>query len=294
MTITVRAPAKINLALHITARRDDGYHLLDSLVTFTTKLADILTISPSTKPSFTVSGEFSTALLQTNSDSNLIWRSIDLFHQKMGHNGHYAIHLEKNIPIGAGLGGGSSDAAATITALEYLTGLKIPDDQRLDFLLSLGADVPMCMRGRPLRVQGIGEDLSISPIFPTLPCVLIWPAVSCSTKDVFQAFDADFAAPLAQSPSYKDRQSFYHYLSSTKNSLEKPACVVCPAINEALIAFLPFKAAFTRMTGSGSCVIGYFETEIEAEKCSKILQEKRPDWWIKSDITQPSEDQTTP
>jgi len=294
MTITLAAPAKINLALHVTSRRDDGYHLLDSIVTFTTRLADIVTIRPATEQTLTFSGPFSGRLVHTDLNSNLIIRAVRLFQNHTADQSKYAIHLEKNIPIGAGLGGGSADAAATLKGLEQLSGKTIPHDQRILGLSSLGADIPVCDYGRAVRFQGIGDVLCPAPLFPALPCVLVWPGVGCATQDVFKNLGENFQKSLTPAQEYTAIKPFYRYLHTVQNGLEAPARAVCPRINEAILALEDHAPSLTRMTGSGSCVIGYFETEQQATTCALDLEQTHPDWWIKSDLTQPSGDQTTP
>src|SRR5690606_24593258 len=186
--ITELAPAKINLALHVTGQRADGYHLLESIVTFA-DIGDRLSFSPAQEDSFTLSGRFS-GMLSADAADNLVIRARDRLRGLLGQTGQeappVAIHLEKNLPIASGIGGGSADAAAALRGLSRLWQAKGLPAGGLDALaLSLGADVPMCLHGKPAIASGVGEQLSPLPGLPALFLVLGNPLRGVSTPDVF-------------------------------------------------------------------------------------------------------------
>ena len=185
------APAKVNLALHVTGQRADGYHLLDSLVVFT-DAGDRLTFSPSDEDRFTVSGRFGGALPLDSAPKtgNLVLRARDALRALAVDRGNSAppvhIHLEKNLPVASGIGGGSADAAATLRGLArfWATGTDRPVLHAIG--LALGADVPMCIESQPLLARGIGEDITLLGKFPTLYLLLVNPLVEVSTPEVFK------------------------------------------------------------------------------------------------------------
>uniref|UniRef100_UPI0028B0566C 4-(cytidine 5'-diphospho)-2-C-methyl-D-erythritol kinase n=1 Tax=Shinella sp. TaxID=1870904 RepID=UPI0028B0566C len=170
--VVEQAAAKINLALPVVGQRDDGYHLLDSLVTFT-QFGDRLSFSPAAEDRFTISGRFG-AVLDADGD-NLVTRARDWLRAALAERGQPAppvhIHLEKNLPIASGIGGGSADAAATLRGLVRLWQGRLPPDVLHALSVGLGADVPMCLAGHPLIARGIGEDIT-PVVLPAMPVVL--------------------------------------------------------------------------------------------------------------------------
>jgi len=173
------------LALHVTGQRADGYHLIDSLAVFT-RFGDRLDIEPAEQDDFSVSGRYA-AGLPLDGD-NLVVKARDALRRGAGgqHTPPVAIRLEKNLPIASGVGGGSSDAAATLNGLARLWKLDIDDNSLARIGLTLGADLPMCLKGKPLVARGIGDEVFTLPAFPALGLVLINPGVAVSTPEVFR------------------------------------------------------------------------------------------------------------
>ncbi|MEP9397042.1 4-(cytidine 5'-diphospho)-2-C-methyl-D-erythritol kinase [Mesorhizobium sp. KR2-14] len=269
------APAKINLALHVTGQRADGYHLLESLAVFT-EFGDHLTVSPATEDAFSVTGPFAA---QVPLDAgNLVIRARDALRALAPASAApVAISLEKNLPVASGIGGGSSDAAAALRALARHWGIAA-DLAALG--LKLGADVPMCLAARPLVAHGIGEHLQPVAGLPPLPLVLVNPGVGVSTPDVFRALASRENPPLPPLPGRLDTGSVLEWLRATRNDLENPAKTLAPAIADALDALKGTGAPFARMSGSGATCFGLFETDPAAADAAEAIRARRPGWFV--------------
>ena len=263
--ISEPAPAKINLALHVTGRRPDGYHLLDSLVVFA-DVGDVVEVAHADEVSLSVSGPFATAL----SGDNLVMRAAQAFGSGRG----AAVRLVKNLPVASGIGGGSADAAATLRALSVLWDLPVPD------ALPLGADVPVCLAGRPARMSGIGEALSAVPPLPPAWLVLANPGMAVSTAEVFRRLGG-FGEALPAVPAWADARGLADWLSASRNDLEGPARAICPEISVLLgdLSALP-GCLLARMSGSGATCFGLFGARAEAELAARALRVRRPGEWI--------------
>lgn len=268
--------AKINLALHVTGKRADGYHLLDSLVVFA-DMGDSVTLRPALATSLQVTGEFASAVPVEGNHALLACETIS---RATGLKEKTAITLEKHLPVGAGLGGGSSDAAAVARGMNRLYHLGLTDAQMAEILLPLGADMPACLYARPLRMRGIGED--ITPLsFPSLPVLLVHPRQSLATPLVFRALQRqDFVAglPMEMEP---DGDLLPALLHGMENTLEKAALRVMPEIAEILqvLRRLP-KVALARMSGSGSACFALFPDDAALMAAQGILRQSHPHWWI--------------
>ncbi len=278
MAIEVTAPAKVNLALHVTGRRADGYHLLDSVVGFA-DLGDRLRFDVAEDLSLSVIGPFAAGV--PTDGANLILKAAALM---KGEGQGARIALEKHLPHGGGIGGGSSDAAATLRALSRLWQVPLPDPSQV---LALGADVPVCLAApAPQRMRGIGEDLAPLPPLPEIYLTLVNPGVPVPTGQVFarlaEVCGADNPA-LAPPPPASDFDAFTGWLAAQRNDLEAPAAMVAPVIAEALAAL---RAApdcrLARMSGSGSTVFGLFATAQRAERAAAVLAAARPGWWVRT------------
>ena len=283
--ITLRAPAKINLFLHITGKQEDGYHLLDSLVVFTPDVADIITIEKSPEFDLEITGPFSRELQRASSThDNLIGRAVKKYEQATGIDARCKIHLEKNIPMGAGLGGGSADAATTVLGLENLFERPLSLEDRGDLLLSLGADVPVCYESVPLRFQGVGEKILTVPDVPSLSLLLIWPGQHVATKDVFDQRAGDFGKGMVTVPSsFGNFLHFMDFLKTTGNDLTVAAETLCPDIRAARSVMLSQEGCvLERMSGSGSCVFGIFENEALSNAAMGRVAQENPHWWVKT------------
>jgi 4-diphosphocytidyl-2-C-methyl-D-erythritol kinase len=273
------APAKINLALHVTGRRDDGYHLLDSLVVFT-RFGDRLTPEPADTDSFSVHGRHAAGV--PADATNLVLRARDALRARCGaaRCPPVAITLEKNLPIASGVGGGSSDAAAALKALAHQWALGLDGDELVRIGLPLGADLPMCIAARPLLAQGIGEKLQPLDGFPSLGLVLVNPGVAVSTPDVFSALEQRSNPPLPALPPRIDFHSLRGWLEITRNDLEPAARGLRPEIAEAIRALDRSGSGFSRMSGSGATCFGLFETGNVAKRAAAAIRARQPGWFV--------------
>ncbi|SEH23690.1 4-(cytidine 5'-diphospho)-2-C-methyl-D-erythritol kinase [Rhizobium sp. NFR12] len=280
VVLTELAPAKINLGLHVVGLRYDGFHLLESIVTFA-DLGDQLTFKLSETDEFSVSGRFASEL-GTDQTGNLVVRARDLFRQQLISNGFPAppvsIHLEKQLPISAGVGGGSADAAATLRGLFRLWNAEIPEAALLALGLSLGADVPMCLTGAAILAEGIGERLEPLPTMPSLFLVLANPLISVSTPQIYaQLADKENEALPAPPTEAKD---WLTYLKTLRNDLEPPARALIPEIAEISAMIAAEGADLVRMSGSGATCFGVFPSRAAAEAAVQALASQKPDWYF--------------
>jgi len=268
---SIRAPAKINLYLHVTGMREDGYHFLDSLVVFADDVADIVTVEEQDNYSIQVTGPFASSL----SAENIVSKAANAYGKPC------RITLEKNIPVGAGLGGGSSDAAAAIRGLEELYG---PMKNRESALLALGADVPVCYRAMPSRFQGIGEILSGAPTLPAFHILLVWPGKATATKDVFARREKNFrGAPVLLPEAFETLDHLVEFLRQQGNDLSDAAEAITHEIGHAR-KFIEMQdgCLLARMSGSGSCVFGIFPDAKSCEKACRDTLLAHPAWWAKT------------
>lgn len=269
MATSAFAPAKVNLALHVTGRRADGYHLLDSLVVFA-GVGDTVTASPSDRLTLQVTGPQARHLPVT--DDNLVLRAARL----MGVTA--ALTLDKVLPVASGIGGGSADAAATIRVLADLMGRPLPNPAQT---LALGADVPVCLTGRPTRMQGVGEILTPLPPMPAAWLVLVNPGVAVPTPAVFAALAQRDNAPMPEIPGFPDAAAMARWLGLQRNDLQPPAIALVPAIAEALAALSRQPGCLlTRMSGSGATCFALFADEQPAHTAATHLAATHPAWWI--------------
>jgi 4-diphosphocytidyl-2-C-methyl-D-erythritol kinase len=268
------APAKINLHLHVIGRRQDGYHLLDSLVVFA-DIGDWLAVSPAPDLSLTLSGPFATGLAAE--PDNLVLRAARGLADLAGVRPIGALQLEKNLPVASGIGGGSADAAAALRLLCRFWAVS-PDLTQL--AQSLGADVPVCLLSRPALMSGIGEILAPAPPVPEAGLVLVNPGVAVSTPAVFRARTGGFSPP-ADFPvgGWKSAQALSHALAETRNDLETPARPLAPAINDALAALANAPGCqIARMSGSGATCFGLFASADAARHAADTV--RRDGWWV--------------
>jgi 4-diphosphocytidyl-2-C-methyl-D-erythritol kinase len=268
-TVELLAPAKINLALHVVGRRPDGYHLLDSIVVFA-DLGDIVSLAKSQRTILNVTGPF--AGMVPADPQNLALRAARLTGTGV------EISLQKILPVGAGIGGGSSDAAAVLRGVEAITGATSPD------ALPLGADVPVCLAARPVRMRGIGEKLHALPSLPDLPMVLVHPGPAVSTAAVFGSLSPPWGGPLPDLvPRWRTTRDAARWLAAQRNDLETAAQGLEPAIGAAKAALENHGSCLlARMSGSGSCVFGLFASEGAARYAETALRIAHPDWWVRS------------
>ncbi|MDR3495827.1 MAG: 4-(cytidine 5'-diphospho)-2-C-methyl-D-erythritol kinase [Ancalomicrobiaceae bacterium] len=275
--------AKVNLALAVVGQRTDGYHLIDSLVAFA-HVGDELAIEPAEALSLTVTGAFAGDL--GAADDNLVLKSARLLQQEaerlgLGRPGA-AIHLDKRLPVASGVGGGSGDAATALNGLNALWGFALPHARLAELALTLGADVPMCLKGRPARVSGIGEIIETSPPLPELTLLLVNPRVPVSTAAVFAALDRRDNPCLPDLPvAWDGLDHLVDWLAATRNDLQPPALTLAPAIADVLSALRAQSGCrLARMSGSGATCFGIFATWAAAEAAAKAIATVRPLWWV--------------
>jgi len=268
------APAKINLALHVTGRRADGYHLLDSLVVFL-DVGDRVRAGPAPGLGLRLTGPNARGVPPGN--DNLVMRAARLV-AGAGDLGA-ALVLEKHLPPASGIGGGSSDAAAAIRAVAALWGRPLPGP---DQVLRLGADVPACLVARPLRLRGIGERLDLLPDLPEFALVLANPRIETPTPAVFAALALKDNAPLPDPlPPLPDARALAAFLHAQRNDLEEPARALCPPIGDVLAALAALPGChLARMSGSGATCFGLFDSRAGAEGAARALSARHPGWWI--------------
>ncbi|TRD21705.1 4-(cytidine 5'-diphospho)-2-C-methyl-D-erythritol kinase [Palleronia caenipelagi] len=263
------APAKVNLALHVTGRRDDGYHLLDSLVVFA-GVGDRIDARPAGEWSLEIIGPFGGDLAAA--PDNLVLRAARLTDGPPA-----ALTLDKRLPVASGIGGGSADAAATLRALHHMDGRPLPTPEAV---LSLGADVPVCLHGQPCRMSGIGETLSPLPALPPLWLCLLNSGEAVPTPAVFRALERRDNRPLGTIPEGRDAAEFAAWLGTQRNDLQAPATQIAPVISEALDALTATEGCFlARMSGSGATCFGLYASDAAAEAAANKISAAHPDWW---------------
>lgn len=295
------APAKLNLYLHVVGRRSDGYHLLDSLVVFAS-VADWVSLTPAEAFSLTVEGPFADSV--PAGDGNLaLAAAVRLAAESAAGPARIAagvaIALTKNLPVAAGLGGGSADAAAVLRALVRLwaDGVSTAAEPYATALAalaalpalaeSLGADVPVCLAGQPRFVGGIGEQLDPAPLVTGVPVVLVNPGIPLATPSVFRAragefsAPARFAAPTGAGPLAP--WALAALLAERRNDLTAPALDLCPAVGTVLAALAATPGCMlARMSGSGATCFGLYDRPDSAEAAAMHLAQAEPGWWVRS------------
>ncbi len=267
------APAKINLTLHVTGQRADGFHLLDSLVVFA-DLGDRLWLRPAPEIRLTVTGPMAAGV--PADARNLAVRAARLAGAAV------EIRLEKRLPAAAGIGGGSSDAAAVLRALGRM-GHALPDRPE-----TLGADVPVCLLARAARMSGIGELVEPVEGLPALPAVLVNPGVAVPTPEVFRRLERRDNPPMGPIPRQGEGGAFTDWLAAQRNDLQPAAKAVAPVIGEVIARLEAEGATLARMSGSGATCFGLFDGADAAREAAERLAAARPGWWIAPTMLNPA------
>ena len=277
--ITVDAPAKINLTLHVCGQRADGYHLLESLVVFA-DIGDQITATAADELVMEITGPFGNTL--ADEPDNLVLRAARLLRDFTGRKDGAHILLEKNLPAASGIGGGSSDAAATLRACGELWAtdpFQIPGTR---LAAELGADVPVCFYRRPAFMSGIGETLDPAPQLPTVWLVLVNSGHPLATKDVFAALQG-FSNPMARSvfKNLTDAAGLAAVLRDHQNTLTVPATKLAPSIASTLAALENSPdCLLARLSGSGPTCFGVFAGEHAARTSAALIASREPEWWV--------------
>ncbi len=283
------APAKINLCLHVTGQREDHYHELDSLVLHL-DLGDWVGVEPADEISLSLSGTFCDGVPLDG--RNLVLKAAHLLAQKAQVCVGAKLSLIKNLPCAAGIGGGTSDAAATLYLLSRLWNITLPDEKTLS---RLGADVPVSMSSDLSRMQGIGERLSSLGEPPVLNFLLINPGVELPTPKVFAALTEKYNPPMPKAlPQLQGAEQWVAWLETQRNDLEAPAITLRPIVGEVLSVLRDYSGVkLARMSGSGATCFALFESDAEAQRAVAYFKAKYPDWWIKAARTWTGQDQVS-
>ena len=275
--LRVSAPAKINLSLAITGRRDDGYHLLQSLVAFA-DIGDRLFIRKSETSGLRVSGPFAAAL----GDDNIIAAA----HVRVAAHAQQALHsqiiLEKNLPVAAGIGGGSADAAAALRGLAQLHNVDVPLEDMAEIAASLGADVPVCLDTAPAWMSGIGHDVTRLADLPPADIVLVNPRQKLATADVFAAFAEQGAAskPIDPPQGFATSGALLDFVRAQGNDLQAAACALVPDIADCLMSLKKAGFAYVAMSGSGATCFGLSAPGSGRAMAARYRTMREKDWVV--------------
>ncbi len=272
------APAKVNLYLHLTGKRADGYHLLESLVAFA-GVGDVLEARSADELTLEVGGPFAQGLI--GDGGNLVMRAARALAAAGGVAAGAAIRLEKRLPVSAGLGGGSADAAAALRALAELWRLSPSEDDLLGLGLDLGADVPACLAGKTVFVSGIGEVMTRAPALPPAHVVLANPGAPVETARVYAAFMGELSRPLGFDERPASVAELARVLAARGNDLQAPATMIVPEISEVIdVLERQPRCLLARMSGSGATCFGLFAEDSEARAAASAARAAQPAWWV--------------
>jgi len=280
--LSVIAPAKLNLFLHVGDRRPDGYHALQSLVAFT-ESGDVLRLEAASELTLKVSGPFAAQI--PRGDDNLVLKAARSFSEEFSEKRRGAsIVLEKNLPVAAGLGGGSSDAAAVLRALNALWSLGRSENELVELARTLGSDVPACVLARPCWMEGRGEQVFATSHLPPLEVVLVNPGVLLPTASVFASLNARTGTSAMEPPGrIETLWDLVSYLEDSGNDLEAPATLIQPVIDEVLEALHHEPACvFAQMSGSGATCFGLFDGREYAQGAAERIALDHPAWWVRA------------
>jgi 4-diphosphocytidyl-2-C-methyl-D-erythritol kinase len=279
--------AKVNLTLRVNGRRADGYHDLESVVAFA-DCADRLMLTPGPDLDLKISGPLAQACGDTS--DNLVLKAARLLAERVANLKAGSFSLDKVLPVAAGIGGGSADAAAALRLLAQLNGLALDDPRIIEVAQLTGADVPVCVRSLACVMTGVGETLQ--PLnLPKMPCVMVNPCVPVATRDVFNALGLRHGELLvgATDVLLQDRwpeegsslEDWVEALAASSNDLEAPAMRVQPVVGEVISALSATNGAWlTRMSGSGATCFAIFENTADAQRAAEKIRGHRPGWWV--------------
>ncbi|MDA9005464.1 4-(cytidine 5'-diphospho)-2-C-methyl-D-erythritol kinase [Amylibacter sp.] len=266
------AKAKINLCLHVTGQNMEGYHLLDSLVAFA-NYGDELVFHDNEKIEIVSEGKFGKDLSNIKIQKNIIFKTLKSLNLSSG----VKIKLQKNLPVSAGIGGGSADAAATLRGIFQQKNIPFPPDDGL----ALGADVPVCIKSTTQRMQGIGEKLTDVKVFPKLAAVLVNSGDKVSTSVIFKLLKNKVNQDIGNLPNKKMTfTQTVHYLSELRNDLELPAFELIPNIKNVITLLNNSGSSLSRMSGSGATCFGLFADFELAKSAANNISTDNPNWWV--------------
>ncbi|HYL32225.1 MAG TPA: 4-(cytidine 5'-diphospho)-2-C-methyl-D-erythritol kinase [Stellaceae bacterium] len=274
------APAKLNLYLHVVGRRADGFHLLDSLVAFA-DIGDEITVSPAHSLNVAITGPFATELAAHDPKQNLVWRAGEALARELGRPPGALIILEKNLPIASGIGGGSSDAAATLTSLAALWNAKLAPERIAAIGATLGADVPVCLAGHAAFIGGVGELVATAPALPEAYLVLVNPGRPLPTPDVYRSRQGPFGQPARFAYAPANVTELAAILKARRNDLTDAARTIVPEIGDVLTALAACDGALlARMSGSGATCFALFADNTAASAAAARLHGINSGWWV--------------
>lgn len=272
------APAKINLTLRVLGRREDGYHELESLVAFT-DISDTISLRPRAGAALDITGPYAGACGPLA--DNLVFKAVVALRERVGNITAGRFLLDKRIPVAAGIGGGSADAAAALRLMARANRIAKDDPRLASAALDVGADVPVCLESRARIMRGVGDLLSAPLPVPAMPAVLVNPNVPVATRDVFAAFAGSKKTDkyLRNVPAQFDPMMWF--LNEHGNDLTQAAIACAPVITDVLIALRALPAVqLVRMSGSGPTCFALFRSPGEALAAARRLQAERKDWWV--------------
>jgi 4-diphosphocytidyl-2-C-methyl-D-erythritol kinase len=283
--------AKVNLTLRVVGRRVDGYHDLESVVAFA-DCADRLSLAPGPELDLQTTGPLAGACGEPS--DNLVLKAAKLLGERMPGLKVGSFTLDKVLPVAAGIGGGSADAAAALRLLARLNGLAFDDARLLEVALLTGADVPVCLSSRACDMTGVGETL-LPLSLPKMPCVLVNPRVAVATKDVFAQLGlrggellvgaTDVMQATAWPEDGASVEDWVEVLAENSNDLEAPATRIQPVIGKVLSALSATNGAWlARMSGSGATCFAIYENTAEAQRASQKIQLDHPQWWVHAGV----------
>jgi 4-diphosphocytidyl-2-C-methyl-D-erythritol kinase len=278
MALTAFAPAKVNLYLHLIGRRPDGYHMLDGLIAFA-DIGDRITVEPAATLSLEITGPQAAGLANSRQD-NLVLRAARLLAEHTGTDRGAALFLEKNLPVAAGIGGGSSDAAATLRLLAALWQLSIGEEALGGLGARLGADLPVCLYGRAAWIGGVGERIVPAPDLPDAGILLANPCKELPTAAVFAARNGPFGETGRFAPMPTDAAGLARALMARRNDLTDPATNLVPEIGAVLARLARISGTLiARVSGSGATCFALFPDRSTAHEARIALAAAEPQWW---------------
>jgi 4-diphosphocytidyl-2-C-methyl-D-erythritol kinase len=289
--LTEDGRAKVNLTLRVVGRRVDGYHDLESVVAFA-DCADRLTLTPGSTLDLSTTGPLARDCGETA--DNLVFKAAQLLGERVPDLRLGAFTLDKVLPVAAGIGGGSADAAAALRLLAQANGLALDDARLVEAAKLTGADVPVCLASRACVMTGVGETL-LPLSLPKLPCVMVNPCIPVATKDVFEALGlrhgellvgaTDVMRAAVWPEAGASVEDWVEALSSVSNDLEAPATRIQPVIGEVLSALSATNGAWlARMSGSGATCFAIFENTAEAQRAAQKIKLDHPGWWVHAGV----------
>jgi 4-diphosphocytidyl-2-C-methyl-D-erythritol kinase len=279
--------AKVNLTLRVIGRRTDGYHDIESVVAFA-DCADRLTLTPGSELTLQMSGPLAQACGAIS--DNLVLKAARLLGESVPDLKVGSFTLDKVLPVAAGIGGGSADAAAALRLLAQLNGLSLDDERLLEVALATGADVPVCLASRACDMTGVGETLM--PVsLPIMPCVMVNPCVPVATRDVFDALGLRHgellvgATDVFRGTDWPEAgasvEDWVEVLAADTNDLEAPATRIQPVIGKVIAALNATNGAWlARMSGSGATCFAIYENTADAGRAAAKIRLDHPDWWV--------------